>query len=157
LPAWILFRGQQVRRWLDGRAWLTGERRGLLVARAMEHLYIERVILPGPTTLARMVASARDQADRRGWAQLAAALTPEHRRMLEELVEVPEGGRETHLERLRHGPVAPIAAGLVAASSVSASFGPWPKDLVRCRCCRRRGCGRSPPTRGSKAPRRSRG
>jgi hypothetical protein len=35
--------------------------------------------------------------------------------MLEQLLEVPEDDRESRLEQLRHGPVAPTAAGLVAA------------------------------------------
>jgi hypothetical protein len=73
-----------------------------------------KVLLPGASTLWRLVGTARERANERGWAMLTDALTDEQRGRLEGLLAVAGGRRESELERLRRPPVEPTAAGLIA-------------------------------------------
>jgi hypothetical protein len=63
-----------------------------------------KVLLPGVTTLARLVARVRDETTHRLWRELEGLLTPAQRRMLDRLLEVGPGGRVSDLERWRKGP-----------------------------------------------------
>ena len=101
--------------WLQARAWVTAESSRALFARASELLMDRRVLLPGWSTLWRLVGSARETADERGWSMLAATLTDEQRERLERLLHVSAGHRVTDLERLRMAPVDPSIRGLIAA------------------------------------------
>ncbi len=67
------------------------------------------VLLPGVTTLARLVARERDAATQRLWDSLYAALTVQQRAALDALLVVPPGGRVSELERWRAGPARPSA------------------------------------------------
>jgi hypothetical protein len=69
------------------------------------------VLLPGVTTLARLVARARADGDERLWEALAAAPTVEQARLLEGLLEVCEA-RFSDLERWRKGPADPTGESL---------------------------------------------
>ncbi len=69
-----------------------------------------RVLLPGVTTLARLVARVRREATERLWGELASLVTVEQRRVLDRLLEVAPGSRVSDLERWRKG-VAPRASG----------------------------------------------
>jgi hypothetical protein len=62
------------------------------------------VLLPGVTTLARLVASVRDEAAQRLWRALESLLTAGQRHVLDQLVEVPPGAHVSDLERWRKGP-----------------------------------------------------
>jgi hypothetical protein len=101
--------------WLRARAWVTAESSRVLFARASELLVDRRILLPGWSTLWRLVGSARESADERGWSMLAATLTDEQRARLERLLRVTAGHRVTNLERLRVAPVEPTIKGLIAA------------------------------------------
>lgn len=100
--------------WLRARAWVSAESHPVLFARAAEHLMGAKVLLPGASTLWRLVGTAREHADERGWAILADTLTGEQRGRLETLLAVVGGRRESELERLRRPAVEPTAAGLIA-------------------------------------------
>lgn len=63
-----------------------------------------KVLLPGVTTLASLVARVRDDTTHSLWRVLEALLTPAQRRMLDRLLEVPPGLRVSNLERWRKGP-----------------------------------------------------
>ena len=94
---------------------MTAESSRALFARASELLMGQRILLPGWSTLWRLVGAARESADERGWSMLAATLTDEQRERLERLLHVTAGRRVTELERLRMAPVEPTIKGLIAA------------------------------------------
>jgi TnpA family transposase len=102
-------------RWLYTRAWLGTERPivlfDLTTARLVEH----KILLPGASVLERLVASVRDHAQERLWHLLAQIPTAEQRYLLETLLVVPEGERQTPLDRLRHAPTRITAPALVSA------------------------------------------
>jgi len=70
----------------------------------MTWLRDRKVLLPGVTTLVRLVARVRDETTHRLWRVLEALLTPAQRRVLDRLPEVPAGLRVSDLERWRKGP-----------------------------------------------------
>lgn len=63
------------------------------------------VLLPGLTTLTRLVAEVRDETTNRLWSTLEGLLTTGQRYVLDHLLEVPAGSRVSDLERWRKGPV----------------------------------------------------
>lgn len=62
------------------------------------------MLLPGVTTLARLVASVREAANQRLWDTLYGLLTVGQRGVLDSLLMVPPGARGSELDRLRRGP-----------------------------------------------------
>src|SRR5450755_1966939 len=73
------------------------------------------VLLPGVTTLARLVARVREDATERLWGTLSGPLTARQCRQLERLLEVPDGRRFSDLERWRKGPAKPSGRNLEKA------------------------------------------
>jgi hypothetical protein len=89
--------------WLDARAWATAERPSVLFDLATARLIEAKVLLPGASVLARVVASARDRAAARLHRTLAEA-AGDQRRRLDLLLEVAEEEQLSGLEVLRAGP-----------------------------------------------------
>jgi len=76
---------------------------------AVGWLRARSVLLPGVTTLARLVARVREEeANQRLWDTLAGLPTAVQRRRLADLLEVPAGARISDLERWRKGGVEPL-------------------------------------------------
>ena len=73
------------------------------------------MLLPGVSTLARLVARVRDAATQRLWDTLAAPLTAAQASALDLLLEIPDGARTSDLERLRRGPTRVSGRAMAAA------------------------------------------
>lgn len=100
--------------WLRARAWISAESHRVLFTRAAEHLTARRILLPGYSTLWRLVGSACEHADARGYAMLADTPTGEQRNRLAALLQTPTGRRLSVLERLRRPEVEPTIGGLIS-------------------------------------------
>ncbi len=105
----------ELRRWVGDLAWTTGDGPRLIFDAAVGWLRERRVLLPGVSTLARLVASERDAATRRVWETLSGLLTTDQARTLDGLLQVPEGARSSVLEELRTGPRTVTGRGMVKA------------------------------------------
>ncbi|MER5323175.1 DUF4158 domain-containing protein [Streptosporangium roseum] len=92
----LLFEGEQ---WfalacrLSERAWTTGERPIVLFDLATHRLVEAKILLPGVTTLERLIAALRERVAARQYALLATAPSPNRAVVLEGLVKVEEGRR----------------------------------------------------------------
>ncbi|HST90649.1 MAG TPA: Tn3 family transposase, partial [Brevundimonas sp.] len=95
--------GFRLTRWLYALCWTGDDRPGLLFDRATTWLLANRILLPGITTLERLVGRVRHRATLRLWHRLTRALTDEQRRKLNALVSVDEAASAT-LEELRRVP-----------------------------------------------------
>ena len=102
-------------RWLANRAWVSAERPSVLFDLATARLVERKVLLPGVTVLARLVAQVRDQAASRLWRTLARTLKPRQAARLETLLVADESSRQSPLERLRRAPTRVSVAGMVEA------------------------------------------
>ena len=127
--------------WLWARAWMTGDGPRAIFADAIGWLRERDVLLPGVTTLARLVARARAEGDERLWDTLAAAPDRASRRGCSSgLLEVSEESRFSDLERWRKGPPKPtgkslraVAARVSRRSTRSVSTGAVVRALVPAR------------------------
>jgi hypothetical protein len=73
----------QFLRWVYERAWTAAERPTVLVDLATAWLVERQVLLPGITTLARLIARVRDRAARRAWRVVTTQLDATDRGRLE--------------------------------------------------------------------------
>ncbi len=105
----------ELSRWIDDRAWTTGDGPKALFDGSVRWMRERHVLLPGRSRLARLVVHLRDVATQRLWADIAAMITPKQADMLESLLEVPDGSRISDLERLRTGPTKPSGKAMVTA------------------------------------------
>ncbi|MFB4273597.1 Tn3 family transposase [Nonomuraea sp. GTA35] len=100
----------ELRAWVAARSWMTGDGPKAIFTDAVGWLRDRDALLPGVTTLARLVTHVRDETTRRLWRVLEGLLTVGQRYVLDQLLEVPPGSRVSDLERWRKGPV-PRASG----------------------------------------------
>ena len=99
-------------RWLFARATLSPERLSVLFDLATARLVERKVLLPGVTVLERLVSSVRSRAAARLWHRLSALPSLEQSEALDALLAVPEGGRQSNLDRLRRSPAIVSAQAL---------------------------------------------
>jgi hypothetical protein len=74
-----------------------------------------KVLLPGVTVLARLVASVRERAAKRLWRILAYLPNTLVQRRLVGLLFLTDDSRQTHLDRLRRAPTRQSSPALVEA------------------------------------------
>ncbi|WP_327282103.1 DUF4158 domain-containing protein [Streptomyces sp. NBC_01205] len=96
---------EELREFLAARVWSSLEGPRALFDRAVVWLVNNRVLLPGVTTLARMVAAVRPEENDRLYTALYEAVPYDLRTEMVRLLEVPEKKRVSELERLRLGPM----------------------------------------------------
>jgi hypothetical protein len=94
----------RLNRFLYALCWTGADRPSALFDRAAAWLLEAKVLLPGLLVLERTVARVRTRASSHLHRLLIEAMTPEQRERLDELVAVPDGGRQSPLDRLRDGP-----------------------------------------------------
>nr|BBG20802.1 transposase [Streptomyces fradiae]BBG20806.1 transposase [Streptomyces fradiae] len=125
----------ELREWVDARAWTTGEGPKALFDAAAGWLRERRVLLPGVTTLTRLVASVREAANQRLWDSLHGMLSTGQRAVLDSLGwTVPPGERVSELDRLRRGPVrvsGPQMKRALERAEEIAAFGMGAVDVSR--------------------------
>lgn len=92
-------------RLLFTRCWINNERPSLLFDLATGWLIQHKVLLPGSTTLTRLISEVRDRATHRLWRRLSSLPSPAQIAELETLLHVPTGVRVSRFDRLRKGPV----------------------------------------------------
>ncbi len=90
--------------WVAARSWTSGDGPKAIFLDAITWMRERKILLPGVSRLARLVARVRDDTTHRLWAELEGLLTPVQRRVLDQLLEVPPGKRVSDLERWRKGP-----------------------------------------------------
>ena len=105
---------------LDAHAWNTGDGPTAMFHDGVRWLRENDVLLPGITTLTRLVARARDRATQRLYTTLAEIPTKEQRLLLDELLDVEHDGRVSRWERWRTGPVKASAPGMSAVLALVA-------------------------------------
>jgi len=96
---------EELRAWVAARSWTSGDGPKAIFTDAVGWLRKRDVLLPGLTTLTRLVADVRDETTHRLWSTLEGLLTVGQRYVLDQLLEVPPGSRVSDLERWRKGPV----------------------------------------------------
>lgn len=92
-------------RWLYERAWMTAERPSVLFDLATARLVQDRILLPGVSTLERLIASICDRASTRLWNRLSRIPSNTRKLRLEDLLMIEDGTRQSQLDRLRRAPV----------------------------------------------------
>jgi len=100
-------------RWLFQRAYMAGERPVALFDQSCLHLVDHRILLPGVTTLERLVAEVRERATIRLWRQLAASVDETTMTSLEALLVISQGHRTSRLDQLRRSSGKVTIPGLV--------------------------------------------
>lgn len=65
-----------------------------------------KILLPGVTTLTRLISEILEKSADRLWSRLSGLASGEQCSLLEELLQVPDGVRTSRFDQLRKGPVA---------------------------------------------------
>lgn len=106
---------KELRAWLVARTGMAPERPSVLFDLATARLLEGKVLLPGPSTLMRLIASALERSNAQLWEALAGLPGAGQCERLEALLTVPVGETSSILDRLRRGPTSITAAGLLGA------------------------------------------
>jgi TnpA family transposase len=106
----------RLHRWLYALCWTGTDRPSALFDRATAWLVASKVVLPGASTLERVIARVRGRANRQLWRRLTGRLAPEQKHRLEALLVPVDGARQSPLDRLRTGPTRVSVPELVRAA-----------------------------------------
>ena len=102
-------------RWLYERTWLSAERPSVLFDLTTARLVERKILLPGVSTLTRLISEVRERSAKRLWKMLAQLLDENTILRLEQLLIVEENTRQTTFDRLRKAPTLLSAPSLVKA------------------------------------------
>lgn len=102
-------------RLLYTRAWISNERPSLMFDFSTGWLIHNKVLLPGATTLSRLISEIRERAINRLWKRLSSLPTKKQREKLETLLQVPEGERVSLFDSYRKGPVKISSSAFIVA------------------------------------------
>jgi len=102
-------------RWVYAQLALSASRPSVLFDLATAHLIQQRVVLPGVTVLARLIARVRERFTARTFEGLSQRLSPAQKGALDALLVLPEKNWQTPLERLRTPPTRVSSAALYQA------------------------------------------
>ncbi|KTC87396.1 hypothetical protein Ldro_1015 [Legionella drozanskii LLAP-1] len=80
-------------RLLYTRSWVSNERPSLLFDLATSWLIKHKILLPGASTLTRLISEIREHSTNRLWKRLSALPRPEQIIKLETLLQIPDGSR----------------------------------------------------------------
>ena len=100
-------------RWLYTRAWISAERPSVMFDLATARCVESKVLLPGVTVIARLIAQVRDRSNIRLWHKLAQLPNNKQRNMLENLLFTEISSRNTNLDILRQPPTTATSKGLL--------------------------------------------
>jgi len=100
-PSWSF----RLSRLLYTRAWVSNERPSLMFDFATAWLIQNKILLPGASTLARLISEIRERATQRLWQRLSSLPTDEQKAKLETLFQLPEGSWSSVFDGYRKGPV----------------------------------------------------
>ncbi len=156
-----------IRAFIAARAWTRTEGPRALFDQSVAWLRERKILLPGPSVLARLVSEVRTaESDRLHGVMASAAAQADTGlpRRLVGLLDVPDGSRVSEMERLRRSPVRASAPQMVRSldrASEVLAIGAGKADLVgvpanRVEALARYGLGTKAPTlRGLTEPRRT--
>lgn len=96
---------QRADKWLSSRIELHDETPSVLFDQLVNWLRLQKILLPGITTLERFLMEIRSRVHQTIWSKIDVQLTDDNRKQLQQLVIVGERYAQTDLDRLRDGPV----------------------------------------------------
>lgn len=105
----------QLVRWLYQRSIISTESQSLLFDLTTARLVERKILLPGVSVLARLVASVRERAANRLFNLLSRLPNKKQTVALEKLLLIPSEQRYSTLDRLRRSPTRVNAKSLIAA------------------------------------------
>jgi TnpA family transposase len=92
-------------RLLYAKSWISNERPSLMFDFSTTWLIQHKIILPGESTLSRLISEIRERAARRLWNRLSSLPTPEQKEELDTILHIPKGERTSRFDYYRKGPV----------------------------------------------------
>jgi hypothetical protein len=103
------------REFLEARAWTRAERPSQLFDQVVAWLRTQKVLLPGVSTVARLVSEVRTDTSERLYSRLSGRVSSELGQRLDKLLTVPSGARMSELDRLRRAPTRASGLEMVRA------------------------------------------
>ncbi len=102
-------------RLLYTRAWISNERPSIMFDFATAWLIQNKILLPGVSTLSRLISEIRERAINRLWKRLSSLPTNKQKKKLETLLQVTEDERVSRFDHFRKGPTRISSPAFIAA------------------------------------------
>jgi len=102
-------------RWLYSCVWVNQERPSLIFDLSTAWLLERKVLLPGVSTLSRLISKVRERCNQRLWNALNQLPTQKQKNKLKQLLQVNDEDRYSQLDNLRRGPTRASGPSLVSA------------------------------------------